>query len=237
MIFLPPVLYWTVSTIFYTLSKLKLTQLELHRIPTDQKMRPSNRITEQKVLIQVAVQHTIQCIAAYALVILTRPIGIESLEIEPLPLLITKLLVAALILDTYQYWWHRFMHENKWFYRNFHSVHHQLTVPYAFGALYNHICEGFIMDTCGGGLPVMLLNMHPWTACLFFSIATVKTVDDHCGYSFKWDPLQFIFSNNAAYHDIHHWGKGRMYNYSQVSLVWSFYSSKLLSLFLHSGII
>lgn len=38
------------------------------------------------------------------------------------------------------------------------------------------------MDTVGGGLPVLLLDMHPWTATLFTSFATIKTVHDHCGY-------------------------------------------------------
>lgn len=216
MIFLPPLLYWSVSSLFYTLSRLNLTAVELHRIPTSQKMRTPNRVSEKKVLIQVFVQHVIQCAAAFLLVVVTRPEDISSRPLESPPLLILKLILGALILDTYQYWWHRAMHENKWLYRNFHQVHHQLTVPYAFGALYNHIVEGFIMDTIGGGVPAMILDMHPWTATIFFCVATVKTVDDHCGYSFAWDPLQMIFPNNAAYHDVHHWGKGRMYNYSQV---------------------
>lgn len=115
-----------------------------------------------------------------------------------------------------QYWLHRIMHKNRYLYRKFHSVHHRLTVPYAFGALYNHPVEGFCMDSLGGAIPSLLLNMHPWTSTLFFCLATLKTVDDHCGYAWPWDPLQFLFSNNAKYHDIHHWGKGRMYNFSQV---------------------
>jgi sphinganine C4-monooxygenase len=107
------------------------------------------------------------------------------------------------------------MHHNKWLYRNFHSVHHQLTVPYAFGALYNHPLEGFFLDTLSGAIPALLLDLHPWTGTLLFSLGTLKTVDDHCGYTLPWDIFQMVFPNNAAYHDIHHWGKGRMYNFSQ----------------------
>ncbi len=71
------------------------------------------------------------------------------------------------------------------------------------------------MDILGSAIPAALLDMHPWTATFFFSIATIKTVDDHCGYALPYDILQIIFPNNAAYHDIHHWGKGQRYNYSQ----------------------
>jgi sphinganine C4-monooxygenase len=49
----------------------------------------------------------------------------------------------------------------------------------------------------------------------FFTCSTIKTVDDHSGYAFPWDPLQHITSNNAAYHDIHHQGWGIKTNFSQ----------------------
>jgi len=49
----------------------------------------------------------------------------------------------------------------------------------------------------------------------FFTFSTLKTVDDHCGYSLPWDPLQHIFSNNAEYHDIHHQSWGIKTNFSQ----------------------
>lgn len=42
--------------------------------------------------------------------------------------------------------------------------------------------EGLLMDTVSGGLPILFLDMHPWTATLFTSFATMKTVHDHCGY-------------------------------------------------------
>lgn len=45
-------------------------------------------------------------------------------------------------MDAWQYAMHRAFHENKFLYRNFHSHHHRLYVPYAYGALYNHPVEG-----------------------------------------------------------------------------------------------
>lgn len=93
---------------------------------------------------------------------------------------------------------------NTWLYKQFHSVHHRLYVPYAFGALYNHPLEGFLLDTLSGAIAEAAAGMSTREAVVLFSISTLKTVDDHCGYRLPFDPLQFLTSNNADYHDIHH---------------------------------
>ena len=97
----------------------------------------------------------------------------------------------------------------------FHSRHHRLYVPYAFGALYNHPVEGFLLDTAGTGVGYLVSGMTSRQSMLFFTFSTIKTVDDHCGYAFPWDPLQHVTSNNAAYHDIHHQSWGIKTNFSQ----------------------
>lgn len=112
--------------------------------------------------------------------------------------------VYSFIIDTWQYFLHRLMHSNKYLYRTLHSVHHRLYVPYAYGALYNHPLEGFILDTIGAALAEYLAGMTVRQAMFLFAFSTLKTVDDHCGYNFPFDPLQMFSSNNADYHDIHH---------------------------------
>lgn len=91
---------------------------------------------------------------------------------------------------------------------NFHSRHHRLYVPYAFGALYNHPFEGFLMDTIGAGIAYKLSGLTVRGGIFFFTFSTMKTVDDHSGYSLPFDPLQYFFWNNASYHDVHHQGWG-----------------------------
>ncbi|KAK4686339.1 sphinganine C4-monooxygenase, partial [Tremellales sp. Uapishka_1] len=124
-------------------------------------------------------------------------------------------LVAFFIVDTWQYFLHRAMHMNRFLYRNFHSVHHRLYVPYAFGALYNHPLEGFLLDTLGAAAAHSLTFMTVRQAIFLFTVSTIKTVDDHCGYRLWWDPCQMIFTNNADYHDIHHQAYGIKANFSQ----------------------
>jgi len=112
--------------------------------------------------------------------------------------------LGSFFIDTWQYFLHRAMHTNTFLYKAFHSWHHRLYVPYSFGALYNHPVEGFLLDSCGAVLAEWITGMSIRQATLLFTVATFKTVDDHCGYSLPFDPLQLFTGNNADYHDIHH---------------------------------
>jgi sphinganine C4-monooxygenase len=96
------------------------------------------------------------------------------------------------------------MHVNKFLFKHIHSVHHRLYVPYAFGSLYNHPVEGFLLDSLGAVIAETISGMTTRQAILLFSFSTLKTVDDHCGYRLPFDPLQWLSGNNADYHDIHH---------------------------------
>lgn len=81
--------------------------------------------------------------------------------------------------------------------------------------MYNHIAEGVVLDTLGAVIAYLCAFMTPRLGMLFFTISTIKTVDDHCGYKFPWDPFQVITGNNASYHDIHHQSWGKDTNFSQ----------------------
>lgn len=112
--------------------------------------------------------------------------------------------IDRFIIDTWEYFLHRAAHNNTFLYKTFHSVHHRLYVPYAYGALYNHPVEGFVLDSVGAGIAEMIACLSTREAIMLFVFSTLKTVDDHCGYKLPWDPLQLMTSNNADYHDIHH---------------------------------
>jgi sphinganine C4-monooxygenase len=96
------------------------------------------------------------------------------------------------------------MHSNRFLYKQIHSWHHRLYVPYAFGSLYNHPLEVLFLDSIGALVAEWMTGMSTRQVMLLFTISTMKTVDDHCGYKLPWDPLQWLTGNNADYHDIHH---------------------------------
>ena len=155
----------------------------------------------------------------------------------------SALFPLSFLIDTWQFFLHKLMHEVPFLYRNFHSHHHRLYVPYAFGALYNHPVEGFLLDTLGATIAEAASAMTVRQKILLFGFASLKTVDDHSGYRIWWDPmqvsahpsiqppaadtrsltsfsfvsLQLLFSNNADYHDIHHQSFGIKSNFSSVS--------------------
>lgn len=131
------------------------------------------------------------------------------------PVQLVQIIVAMLIMDTWQYFVHRYMHQNKFLYRHVHSQHHRLVVPYAIGALYNHPLEGLLLDTFGGAISFLISGMTARTAVIFFCFAVIKTVDDHCGLWLPGNIFHIFFQNNTAYHDIHHQLQGTKYNYSQ----------------------
>jgi sphinganine C4-monooxygenase len=126
-----------------------------------------------------------------------------------------QFIVAMVVMDTYQYFVHRYMHTNKFLYKHIHSQHHTIVVPYAFGALYSNPLEGFFMDTASATLGFLVSGMTPRTAIFFFSLANLKTVDDHCSMWLPGNPLHLVLANNTAFHGIHHQLYGQKYNFSQ----------------------
>ncbi|KAJ7969746.1 sphinganine C4-monooxygenase 1-like [Quillaja saponaria] len=128
---------------------------------------------------------------------------------------VLQIIVAMFVMDTWQYFVHRYMHQNKFLYRHVHSQHHKLVVSYAIGALYNHLVEGLLLDTFGGAMSFLVSRLTARTAVLFFCFAVIKTVDDHSGLWLPGNVFHIFFQNNTAYHDIHHQLQGFKYNYSQ----------------------
>ncbi|KAK9459700.1 fatty acid hydroxylase superfamily-domain-containing protein [Lipomyces oligophaga] len=233
------VIYWGVSLIFHAIDVYDL--LPQYRLHTPSEVTSRNKVTELEVVREVALQQLIQSILGVTVSYFEPPeyTGMESYEIwvlankfpfVPVPFVefmyrygfsVMKIFGAFFIMDTWQYFLHRAMHNYRTLYRLFHSRHHRLYVPYAFGALYNHPVEGLLMDTVGAAISAQAMNLGVRETLIFYTFSTLKTVDDHCGYVLPFDPLQIFFQNNAGYHDIHHQQFGIKTNFSQpFFIVW-----------------
>jgi sphinganine C4-monooxygenase len=118
--------------------------------------------------------------------------------------LASQIAVAMVWFDLWHYAWHRTLHASRFLYRNLHLWHHRLVVPYSFRALYGNPVKSFVTDTIGGTAAFLVSGMSQRASIFFFSLCTVKVIDNHCGLSLLpcWDRLSFW--NNVAYHDIHH---------------------------------
>ncbi|KAK6201013.1 fatty acid hydroxylase superfamily-domain-containing protein [Scheffersomyces amazonensis] len=231
----PIVAYWSYATFFHIIDVYELA--EKYRIHPSEEEQSRNKATLDDVVKDVILQHVVQTVVGFV-VFYFDPVpqtGHElyemwSLRQNYIPSFIPDVFVyygymygwslvritfAFLIIDTWQYWLHRIMHVNKYLYRRFHSRHHRLYVPYAYGALYNDPVEGFLLDTLGTGLANIITKLCPREAIVLYTFATLKTVDDHCGYRLPFDLFQIIFPNNSIYHDIHHQTWGIKNNFSQ----------------------
>ncbi|KAK9114201.1 hypothetical protein Syun_020998 [Stephania yunnanensis] len=210
--FVPILVYWVYSGFYVLLGSGSLENYRLHsRKDEDVK----NLVSKGTVVKGVVLQQAIQALVAIFLFTVTGNDDTATDTKASVVLLLRQFVTAMLILDTWQYFMHRYMHHNKFLYRHIHSQHHRLVVPYAFGALYNHPLEGLLLDTIGGALSFLLSGMSPRASIFFFSFATIKTVDDHCGLWLPGNPFHVLFRNNTAYHDVHHQLYGSKYNFSQ----------------------
>ncbi|ODV79734.1 protein SUR2 [Suhomyces tanzawaensis NRRL Y-17324] len=240
----PVAAYWTYATIFHVIDVYQLA--EKYRIHPSEEEEARNKAPLSAVLQDVVIQHIVQTVIGYLVYQLDGPpvTGYEVYQMwrikhNFLPAFVpdiavyygymygwslVRICVAFVFIDSWQYWLHRLMHTNRYLYRRFHSRHHRLYVPYAFGALYNDPVEGFLLDTAGTGLASILLGLSPRECIVLYTFATLKTVDDHCGYRLPYDLFQVIFPNNSIYHDIHHQSWGIKHNFSQPFFtVWDYF--------------
>ncbi|XBH64413.1 hypothetical protein VPH35_118181 [Triticum aestivum] len=211
--FVPIAVYWLYSGLYVALDGVE--GLDAYRLHPRGEEAARNVVSRGAVVRGVLVQQAFQVVVALTLFAV---IGDESgiAPKQPSAVVIAlQFIIAMFVMDTWQYFMHRYMHINKFLYKHIHSKHHTLVVPYSFGALYNHPLEGLILDTIGGALSFLLSGMTPRTSIFFFSFATIKTVDDHCGLWLPGNILHALFNNNTAYHDIHHQLYGNKYNFSQ----------------------
>ncbi|CAJ1976869.1 unnamed protein product [Sphenostylis stenocarpa] len=205
----------------WLLSPLRVEELVLvkilsykYRLHTRKDEEKKNLVPFSTVVKGVLLQQLVQAIVAHFwLTTTTKASGVG--EQPSIAKQILQFLIAMFIMDTWQYFVHRYMHQNKFLYRHVHSQHHRLVVPYAIGTLYNHPIEGLLLDTIGGAISFLVSGMTARTAVIFFCFTVVKAVDDHCGLRLPGNIFHLFFQNNTAYHDIHHQLQGLKYNYSQ----------------------
>ncbi|KXN81519.1 Sphingolipid C4-hydroxylase SUR2 [Leucoagaricus sp. SymC.cos] len=240
----PIIAYWSLSLIFHVLDMSGWKWLDKYRIHESEEVKKRNLVGRTEVVLAVIFQQVIQTLMGLVwleeeiivpggramvvkeglksgIVTASSVVGKEEMIAKAAWFMywwgvpIFQFFAAMFFIDTWQYFLHRAMHTNKFLYKSFHSWHHRLYVPYAFGSLYNHPVEGFLLDTLGAALAEWLTGMSTRQAMVLFIVSTFKTVDDHCGYSLPWDPLQMFSGNNADYHDIHHQVIGIKSNFAQ----------------------
>ncbi|KAI3936548.1 hypothetical protein MKW92_045648 [Papaver armeniacum] len=210
----PVVVFWLYAGVHHI-----LPPLDHYRLHTRKEAASQNLVSIPTVIKGVLLQQSISATVAYSFFWVNNSM-LSSSEVVVQPsfsIQILQFIVSMLVLDAWQYFGHRYMHQNKFLYKHIHSVHHRVVVPYAFGAAYSHPLEGLLLDTFGSVASMLISGMTARTSVFFYSLFAIKGIDDHSGLWLpEYNPLQLIFQCNTAYHDIHHYGvRGIKYNYSQ----------------------
>ncbi|CAI0396266.1 unnamed protein product [Linum tenue] len=220
-IFGPVVVYWLYAG-FYQIVLSSSNLLDEYRLHTREESAKKTLVPISRVIKGVLAQQCLQMTIAYLYYFGLKSDGSASkatriIVVQPsIPIKILQILIAMFVMDTWQYFGHRYMHHNKFLFRHVHQQHHIFVVPHAIGALYNHPVESLLLDTLGGVVALPISGMTPRTEAIFFCFATLKAVDDHCGIWFpRGNLIQRVFTNSCAYHDVHHQVRGVKYNFSQ----------------------
>ncbi|OJJ49090.1 hypothetical protein ASPZODRAFT_1394874 [Penicilliopsis zonata CBS 506.65] len=124
-----------------------------------------------------------------------------------------------MILDTYQYFAHRMLHQNRWLYRVVHSVHHHLVVPYPWSAFYAHIIEALAVGVGSATLAFTLTGMTLRQGMWFGMGAIFNEINSHTGYDFPLSPGRLL-GTSPIFHDLHHQSWGVKYNFGFYTLFW-----------------
>ncbi|KAG0534335.1 hypothetical protein BDA96_04G271100 [Sorghum bicolor] len=199
----PIAMYWITSCLYAILGRQE------YRLHSTEEEEMKNLVPKREVIRVVLLQHLTQAAIAFAVFTVRRDGGGAAASTGAAPAIIVhswQFMVAMAVFDTWQYFWHRLLHSNRFLYRHVHSCNHRL---------YNHPAESLVLDTAGGALALAVSGMSPWTSACFFSFATVKAIDDHSGMLLPGNPLHLVFANNTAYHDFHHQLRGAGCNYAQ----------------------
>ncbi|XP_039003817.1 sphinganine C4-monooxygenase 2-like [Hibiscus syriacus] len=213
---IPIVVYWVYSGLYTVLGNL----FNNYRLHPKEDGDNKNLVSKGTVIRGVLRQQFLTTIIMNLLHMVTRgnvdaETGASLGQSTSLIIITRQIVISLLVYDTYQYFVHRWLHQNKFLYKHLHSKHHRLVVNYAYGAFYSHPLEGFLFDIIGSPLAVYASGMSPMTSAIFSSISIMKSVDDHSGFWIPWNPFQFLFKNNVAYHDVHHQLYGGKYNFAQ----------------------
>ncbi|CAI2184787.1 455_t:CDS:2 [Funneliformis geosporum] len=197
-LFVPVVIYWLYSGFYHLVSTYEIPLFEKYRLHSLIEVETRNKVSQSEVIRAVLLQQFLQTILGLLLVVVEDEDAllddvVEKIGYQQMLASISKTFVIWDVLEPFH---NAIVETLYWFLIPFSRfLFAILHAPYAFGALYNHPVEGFVMDSVGAGLAFKLSGMTTLGGMTFFGFATFKT--------------------GKFGHDIHHQTYGTKMNYSQ----------------------
>ncbi|KAF6020402.1 MSMO1 [Bugula neritina] len=128
-----------------------------------------------------------------------------------------RILVCAIIEDTWHYFVHRALHDKR-IYKHIHKVHHHFQSPFGMTAEYAHPAETLILGA-GFFIGILVTCNHIVMLWAWMVVRLLETIDVHSGYDIPYINVFHLIPGyaGAKFHDFHH--KNFNGNYSS-SFVW-----------------
>jgi sterol desaturase/sphingolipid hydroxylase (fatty acid hydroxylase superfamily) len=130
-----------------------------------------------------------------------------------------QLVLALVIVEFFQYWAHRLMHETDLLWR-FHATHHSAPRLYWLNSARFHIVDIMLLNL-GLTIPLVALGADTRIISLWIVASTIHGLFQHANMSIRCGPLNWIFSM-AELHRWHHSRTERESNtnYGQNLILW-----------------
>jgi sterol desaturase/sphingolipid hydroxylase (fatty acid hydroxylase superfamily) len=112
-----------------------------------------------------------------------------------------QFVLALIILDFFQYWWHRWSHEVPFLWR-FHATHHSPKRLYWVNTGRFHPIDALVSHVIGFG-PLILMGISAEALLLVTAWVSADGMFQHCNIRLRFGPLNWIFST-AELHRWHH---------------------------------
>ena len=109
--------------------------------------------------------------------------SLAAAELPSVAVACRQVLIFIVIDDTWFYWSHRWLHENRWLYRKVHKQHHRFTATCPIASEFAHPFEDLISNTSSTIAGPLLLGAHLSMVWLYSFIKlsqTVQVVDGIC---------------------------------------------------------
>ena len=203
-----PVAASAVSMGAFLLFAVPLTAIAVRRPRWSEPYRIQRRVMQADRVIGPSVRRwLVNNLILFAIVVVAWPLYRESgVHVGPLPVwwVVPLQLALFIVVDDFLYYWmHRAMH-SKYLYKYIHSIHHEVSTPWAISAHYMHPVE-FVLTGLLMLLMPVLLGVHVLTLYLWIVFRQWEAAEGHCGYSFPWSPSKLLPGyDGVEYHDFHH---------------------------------
>lgn len=111
-------------------------------------------------------------------------------------ILMLELCCCNILLEITSFYSHRLMHM-RFFYRNFHKIHHEFTVPLPMASIYNHPFEHIVMNLMPVFIGIVITRAHFPSVFIWMLINLICAVSDHAN-------VHLPLLKSPRFHNYHH---------------------------------